>query len=419
MNKRFLRYIFGSLVFFVFLFSQGTYVDAQQTIDNVVIHVVNNIPTKLTARINSTKPGRNMGFFLYNPQEYSDTLLDVVDWKIGDVSFSLDGFSFDGGGQFQYLQKYSGEVLFKYDQFLVEADDNMILSQGLITDVVSAQNNNPSNSVKVNWGAIELQQNSTGQYTYSITSQGNVTRENATAVYLNVSKTSEQNPQDITYYTLCNYEAAGLSFAVSYPSCAGSQNVLNAQSGFIYKIYFSDGINSSKIINNPNGGQGIYQLPIVPVGGNSSPGNEPEEPGTTTGEQDSSTTTTTTSSEEENPTTTTTQGSDGGLVSKDCGYNLSNGGRVCGFSDLIGLLDGIIQFIFVLAIPIAALVFAYAGFLYLTSGGDTEKHQQAVKAMTTVVKGILVVMVAWLAVKTILVSLGASPDSAWFWLNVK
>lgn len=294
----------------------------------------------------------------------------------------------------------------------------------------SSEAQESATGIKVHWGAVELKQNSTGNYTYFINSSENIVRENSDTVYLNVSKTSEQNTEEVSYYTLCSFDAsAGLSFSVAYPACANPQSILNVQPGYTYKIYFSDGLNSSEIINNSNLGQGIFQLPSAPAFGgvqeneqNPSGGLEgkPGGDGTTQAEEEQNDpTTTTTSSEEENPTTTTTQGSDGGLVSKDCGYNLSNGGRVCGFSDLIGLLDGIIQFIFVLAIPIAALVFAYAGFLYLTSGGDTKKHQQAVKAMTTVVKGILVVMVAWLAVKTILVSLGASPDSAWFWLNVK
>ncbi|MDD3693794.1 MAG: pilin [Candidatus Pacebacteria bacterium] len=288
-----------------------------------------------------------------------------------------------------------------------------------------------ANGVKAHWGTVELQQNSNGNYTYSINSSGNITRESSDTVYLNVSKTSEQNTEEVSYYTLCSFDAsAGLSFSVAYPACANPQSILNVQPGYIYKIYFSDGLNSSKIINNLGEGQGIFQLPSAPAFGGVQENEQnpfgglegkPGGDGTTQAEEEQNDPiTTTTSSEGEGPTTaTTTQESDGGLVSKECGYNLSNGGRICGFSDLIGLLDRIIQFIFILAIPIAALVFAYAGFLYLTSGGNTDKHKKAVKAMTTVVKGILVVMVAWLAVKTILVSLGASPDSAWFWLDVK
>lgn len=450
MNKRFLRYIFGPLVFFVvFSFFQQTY--AEFCLECMVqkgVHIDNatfDLDTRtFTIDVLQTKEGKNLEVWF--PKELqlgvlsSDNLdpyphlWDRIPFTKGTYSFQIpenSSYKIDNSDpRIPHIEKVNpvmgeSEFFWWIGVRLVDRPptQRVIYEEPYhIPDIATSGGSSPSNSVRVNWGAIELQQNSTGQYTYSITSQGNVTRENATAVYLNVSKTSEQNPQDITYYTLCNYETAGLSFAVSYPSCAGSQNVLNAQSGFIYKIYFSDGINSSKIINNPSGGQGIYQLPVVPAGGNNSPGNEPGEPGTTTGEQDPSTTTTTTttSSEGENPTTTTTtQESDGGLVSKECGYNLSNGGRICGFSDLIGLLDRIIQFIFILAIPIAALVFAYAGFLYLTSGGNTDKHKKAVKAMTTVVKGILVVMVAWLAVKTILVSLGASPDSAWFWLDVK
>ena len=107
-----------------------------------------------------------------------------------------------------------------------------------------------------------------------------------------------------------------------------------------------------------------------------------------------------------------------GIVVTDCGYDIGkNGkGRMCGFADLITLIGRVIEYIFILIIPIAAIVFAYAGFLYLTSGGDPGKKTAAKKAMTNVVIGIVIVMAAWLVVRTIVVSLGVAPGASWFFL---
>lgn len=100
----------------------------------------------------------------------------------------------------------------------------------------------------------------------------------------------------------------------------------------------------------------------------------------------------------------------GGLVGTDCGYHLGPGkkGRICTFSDLMSLIARVIDYIFVLILPIAAIIFAYAGYLYITSGGNAEKRTAAKKAMTYLVVGVVVIMMAWLLVKTLLVSLGVS-----------
>ncbi|MCA9352712.1 hypothetical protein KC901_00850 [Patescibacteria group bacterium] len=99
-----------------------------------------------------------------------------------------------------------------------------------------------------------------------------------------------------------------------------------------------------------------------------------------------------------------------GIVT-DCGY-----GRMCGFTDAIRLITRVVEYIFILVIPIAAIVFAYAGFLYLTSGGDPGKRSAARRAMTNVVIGIVIVMAAWLVVRTIVISLGVDPEASWLLL---
>ena len=107
---------------------------------------------------------------------------------------------------------------------------------------------------------------------------------------------------------------------------------------------------------------------------------------------------------------------DKGIVPHDCGYNLGKDkkGKICGFKDAIALVDRIIQYIFILVIPITAIMFAYAGFIYLTSGGNTEKLKIAKKIMLNVLIGIVVIMAAWLIVKTVVTSLGVKEDAKIF-----
>lgn len=99
-----------------------------------------------------------------------------------------------------------------------------------------------------------------------------------------------------------------------------------------------------------------------------------------------------------------------GIVPTDCGYEvgLTGRGRMCNLVDAIQLIQNIIEYIFVLVLPIAAIVFAYAGFLLLSSGGNSSKRDAAKNAMVKLVIGVVIVMLAWLLVKTILVALGAS-----------
>jgi len=118
----------------------------------------------------------------------------------------------------------------------------------------------------------------------------------------------------------------------------------------------------------------------------------------------------------------------GGIVLTDdvngCGYNIKTTsnpdgtGRMCGLGDIIKLIQRIIEYIFILVLPIVAIVFVYVGFLYITSGGDTGKHTKAKQAMTNLGIGILVVLAAWLIVKSILTTLGVDTGIASMFLDL-
>ncbi len=91
-----------------------------------------------------------------------------------------------------------------------------------------------------------------------------------------------------------------------------------------------------------------------------------------------------------------------------CG-NVQASGKVtdwCTYTDLIILAQTVIKFlIFDLAAPIAAIMFAYAGFTYVTNGGNESKIKQAHDIFLYVFWGLVVALAAWLMVNYILVFL--------------
>ncbi|MFZ2072162.1 MAG: hypothetical protein WAV10_00550 [Minisyncoccia bacterium] len=89
----------------------------------------------------------------------------------------------------------------------------------------------------------------------------------------------------------------------------------------------------------------------------------------------------------------------------------------CGFAELICLVNNFIQFIlFRMAVPIAAIMFAYAGILLIFSGGDTSKRSKAKSIFANVAIGLIIAIAAWLIVETILTLLGY--DQSWTtWLG--
>lgn len=94
---------------------------------------------------------------------------------------------------------------------------------------------------------------------------------------------------------------------------------------------------------------------------------------------------------------------EGGLVPCD--------GPECGFEDLITLVNKVIDFLlFTLAMPLAAILFAYGGFLFLTSGGSEDKITKAKQIFKNVLFGFVIALSAWLIVKAIFFGLGFKLD---------
>ena len=120
--------------------------------------------------------------------------------------------------------------------------------------------------------------------------------------------------------------------------------------------------------------------------------------------------------------TSTGSGSDvgkGGLVKcgteRDKDNNITN---PCGFNDVLTLINTIVKFIlFNLALPIAAIMFAYAGFELVTSGGSTEKKSKAKEIFTNVAIGLIFVAAAFLIIQAILGIVGARTDIGINWFG--
>jgi len=83
----------------------------------------------------------------------------------------------------------------------------------------------------------------------------------------------------------------------------------------------------------------------------------------------------------------------------------------CTFDHLLELVDHVIKFIlFYLAVPIAAVMFAYAGISLIVAQG-AEGKTQAKNIFVNVATGLILVAGAWLIIKTILEILGY--NGAW------
>lgn len=77
-------------------------------------------------------------------------------------------------------------------------------------------------------------------------------------------------------------------------------------------------------------------------------------------------------------------------------------GPECGWKELVELTQNLINQIILIAVPFAAIVFAYAGFKILSSGGNTSKMEEGKKMITKVAQGIVIMLAAWLIVNTII-----------------
>ena len=91
-------------------------------------------------------------------------------------------------------------------------------------------------------------------------------------------------------------------------------------------------------------------------------------------------------------------------------------GPDCNFGSLILLAKGVASKLFILGLALAPIIFAYAGFLMLTSQDSPAKRTTAKKIFWNVALGLVVMMCAWVFVNLILTALlcGNITSASWF-----
>lgn len=80
----------------------------------------------------------------------------------------------------------------------------------------------------------------------------------------------------------------------------------------------------------------------------------------------------------------------GGLVPCD--------GANCDFAKLIQLGNNVIKFCIVVGSSVFAIMFMYAGYLYLTAMGNSSQISQAHGLFTNAVIGFIIMLAAWLII---------------------
>lgn len=80
----------------------------------------------------------------------------------------------------------------------------------------------------------------------------------------------------------------------------------------------------------------------------------------------------------------------------------------CGYNDFLQLIKNVINRLILLSFPIAAGVFAWAGFKYMTTG-IADKKAEAKSMIVKVFVGFVIILAAWLIVNAVLSAL-LNPD---------
>lgn len=84
-------------------------------------------------------------------------------------------------------------------------------------------------------------------------------------------------------------------------------------------------------------------------------------------------------------------------------------GKLCTVCHIFALFDRLLKYLFIIMASVAALFFAYGGMLMIfpAFAGSPQLHQRGQRVLTNAVLGIFLILVAWLAVDTVLKAFGA------------
>lgn len=85
-----------------------------------------------------------------------------------------------------------------------------------------------------------------------------------------------------------------------------------------------------------------------------------------------------------------------------CGHD-----KPCTLADLTGLIQRVLEWVFMFATFIVVIMFMYAGFLLITAGGDTTQIQKAKTIFKRVIIGFIIMFIAVLSVRQLLITIQA------------
>lgn len=107
-----------------------------------------------------------------------------------------------------------------------------------------------------------------------------------------------------------------------------------------------------------------------------------------------------------------------GLI-PECDTKTIPGRCIWGWREFMALINGLINFVlFKMALPIAAIMFAYAGFKLITAGGEAaHARTKAKEIFLNTLIGLVIAAAAWLVISTLLSILGY--DGSWIGLKIK
>lgn len=91
----------------------------------------------------------------------------------------------------------------------------------------------------------------------------------------------------------------------------------------------------------------------------------------------------------------------------------------CGFQNLLNLIQRGIAFVIRLILPIAAIILAYTGFLFMTSGGNEEVRARAKSILTKTLIGIALILCSVLIVNLLYKAFGVNPCYNWLGKSIE
>jgi len=90
-------------------------------------------------------------------------------------------------------------------------------------------------------------------------------------------------------------------------------------------------------------------------------------------------------------------------------------GADCTFDSVLQLVNNLINFFFTtLLLPLIVLLIMYLGYGYLTANGNPAQHAKLKSMLKNIVLGLLLIVCAWLIVRTLLSVLGYTDDLMFF-----